>query len=159
MAVRDCGGLCLGFLIPHQAPPGSAIELYPSLWDRVSELLASGVAVIPREADREMQAKEHELRGWLRDRQSAVVETSVGELEIVRSVAERHPAWVQGAKNAADPFVIAAAKTRGAVVVTDERPPGRGTDDRNLRIPTVAAEFGVECIVPTELIRRRGWQF
>lgn len=145
------------FLIKlHRDQP---IELYPSLWDRVSELLASGDAVIPREADREMQAKDDELRGWLRERAAAVVESSLEELEVVRGIAERHPAWVQGSKNAADPFVIAAAKTRGAVVVTDERPSGRGTDDRNLRIPTVAAELGVECILPTELIRRRGWRF
>ena len=92
-------------------------------------------------------------------RSAAVVETSVEELEIVRGIAERHPAWVQGAKNAAHPFVIAAALTRGAVVVTDERPSGRGTEDRNLRIPTVAAELDVECILPTELIRRCGWRF
>lgn len=145
------------FLIKlHREQP---IELYPSLWDRVSGLLASGEAVIPREADREMQAKDNDLRKWLRERKAAVVETSVEELEIVRGIAERHPAWVQGAKNAADPFVIAAARTRRAIVVTDERPSGRGTEDRNLGIPTVAAEFGVECILPTELIRRCGWRF
>lgn len=106
-----------------------------------------------------MQAKDDDLRRWLRERIAAVAETSVEEMEIVRGIAERYPAWVQGAKNAADPFVIAAAKTRRAVVVTDERPSGRSTEDRNLRIPTVAAELDVECILPTELIRRRGWRF
>ena len=145
------------FLIKlHRDQP---IELYPSLWDRVSELLANGGAVIPREADREMQDKDDDLRRWLRERSAAVVETSVEELEIVRGIAERHPAWVQGAKNAADPFVIAAALTRGAVVVTDERPSGRGTEDRNLWIPTVATELDVECVLATELIRRCGWRF
>jgi hypothetical protein len=88
-----------------------------------------------------------------------VAETSREELEIVREIAIRHPGWVSGAKNAADPFVIAAAKIRGAVVVTDERASGPGTEDRNLRMPTVAAEFEVECILPTELIRRCGWRF
>jgi Domain of unknown function (DUF4411) len=145
------------FLIKlHRDQP---IDLYPSLWDRVSELLATGDAVILREADREMQAKDDDVRGWPRDRKAAVVETSVEELEIVRGIAERHPAWVRGAKNSADPFVFAAARTRGALVVTDERPSGRGTEDRNLRIPTVAAELDVECILPTELIRRCGWRF
>ena len=145
------------FLIKlHREQP---IELYPSLWERISELLTSGEAVIPREADREMQVKDDELRRWLREREAAIVESSVEELEIVRHIAERHPAWVQGAKNAADPFIIAAASAGGAVVVTDERPSGQGTEDRNLRIPTVAAELGVECILPTELIRRCGWRF
>jgi Domain of unknown function (DUF4411) len=135
------------------------IELYPSLWERLSELVVSGDAVIPREADREMQARDDELRRWLRERAPAVAETSSEELEIVREIAARHPDWVRGAKNAADPFIIATAKFRGAVVVTDERPSGPGTEDRNLRIPTVAAEFGVECILPTELVRRCGWRF
>jgi len=135
------------------------IDLYPSLWERISDLLAAGEAVIPREADREMQAKDDGLRSWLRERQAAVVESSVEELEIVRKIAAAHPAWVQGTKNAADPFIVAAASARGVAVVTDERASGPGADDRNLRIPTVAAELGVECILPTELIRRCGWRF
>ena len=52
------------FLIKlHRDQP---IELYPSLWDRVAELLENGLAVIPQEADREIQAtKDDEFRRWL----------------------------------------------------------------------------------------------
>lgn len=55
--------------------------------------------------------------------------------------------------------MIAAAHTREAVVVTDERLAGLTADERNLRIPNIAAEFGVGCIGPVELVRREGWRF
>lgn len=135
------------------------IDIYPSVWERLSELLASGDAVIPREADREMQVKDDELRRWLHARQVSVVESTEDELAVVMQIAARHPGWVRGKKNAADPFLIATASARGAVVVTDERGTGRATEDRNLRIPTVAAEFGVKCITYTELVRQCGWTF
>jgi predicted nucleic acid-binding protein len=145
------------FLIKlHREQPA---ELYPSLWERLAELLAQGEAVMPREADREIQVKDDALRAWLRERQAAVVESTLEELQVVREIAERHPGWVRGPKNAADPWIIAAAYVRGAVVVTDERPSGRGTQDQNLRIPAVAAELAIECITPTELVRRCGWTF
>ncbi len=134
-------------------------DLFPTLWQRLSELLASGEAVVPREADREMQVKDDELRRWLRDRHASVVETTEEELVIVAEISARHPGWVRGQKNAADPFVVAAAAVRSAVIVTDERRSGPGAGDQNLKIPNVAGELRVECITPTELIRRCGWTF
>lgn len=85
----------------HREQP---LELYPSLWVRMSELLAHGDAVIPREADREMQAKDDELRHWLKQREASVVECTDAELELVRDIATKFSDWVRGSKNAADPF-------------------------------------------------------
>ena len=52
------------FLIKlHRDQP---IELYPTLWVRIADLLSSGEAVVPREAAREIAKKADDLNAWLR---------------------------------------------------------------------------------------------
>ncbi len=139
----------------REQPP----DIYVSLWEAIANLLESGHAVVPREAARELERRDDDLFVWLKARSGGVAETSSEELEIVTRIAARFPMWVQGRKNAADPFVIAAALVRRAVIVTDERMAGLGSDERNLRIPNVAATYGATTILPTEMIRRCGWRF
>lgn len=145
------------FLIKlHREQP---VELYPTLWARIADLLSSGEALVPREAAREIERKTDDLHAWLRRHSGAVVEATADEIETVLTIGQAHPGWVRGQRNAADPFIIAAAVARSATIVTDERQSGYRGGEANLRIPTVAQEFGVECITPTELVRRCGWTF
>ena len=65
------------------------------------------------------------------------------ELVTVGEIADAHPEWVRGQKNEGDPFIIAHAKAEGSEIVTEEKVTGPGTVEKNLRIPSVAAEHGV----------------
>lgn len=134
------------------------IDVYVTLWDSIDALLSSGGAIVPREAYREIERRDDALHDWLKGR-AGVVEADADEVHVVAEIGARYPSWVQGPRNAADPFVIAAALVRGGTVVTDERMAGPTADERNLRIPNVGAVFGVEVILPTEMIRRCGWRF
>lgn len=135
------------------------VDLYPSVWQRIEELIRAGRAVLPKEAKREIDKKDDALKEWVKDWPGLVLDESDQDLVVVSQISAAHPTWVRGAKNAADPFIIAAAVVRSAVVVTDERWAGRGTDERNLRLPNIAAEHSVECIGFTELVRREQWRF
>lgn len=135
------------------------VDLYPSVWERIDELVSAGRAVLPKEAKREIDKKDDALKEWVKDRPGVVVNETDQDLAVVAQISAAHPTWVRGAKNAADPFIIAAALVRSAVIVTDERWAGRSTDERNLRIPNIAAEHSIECIGFTELIRRERWRF
>ena len=64
-------------------------------------------------------------------------------IAIVAQISTRHPDWVRETKNAADPFIIATAKVLGAVIVSNEKTRNLATVDANMKIPQVAAEFGV----------------
>lgn len=75
----------------HREQP---IDLYPSLWDRLSDLLAGGRAVVPREAQRELESRDDDVQRWLRQRSSCVVEATAPELDVVVEIARRHPLWV-----------------------------------------------------------------
>jgi hypothetical protein len=59
-------------------------------------------------------------------------------------------------RNRADPFVIALAKVKVAIVVTGEK--NVGTRDRP-RIPIVCDHFGISHRTMLELIREKGWTF
>lgn len=135
------------------------LELYPSVWEKVEALTVSGRAILPTEAKREIDHKDDPLKAWLKLRPGIVVEATTDDLAVVQEISAAHPHWVQGRKNAADPFVIAAAVVHGGVIVTDEKFGGGNAIGTNLRLPNVAAEHAVECIGFTDLVRREKWRF
>lgn len=61
--------------------------------------------------------------------------------------------------NEADPFVIAHAKHKSSVIVTEEKKKGLNTEERNLKIPNVAEEHGVAYMKFFDFVRDRGWKF
>lgn len=56
-------------------------------------------------------------------------------------------------KNAADPFVIALAKTHGIAVITEEQEGSPGKP----KIPDVCRAMGIAHLSVLELMRREGW--
>jgi len=60
----------------------------------------------------------------------------------------------------ADAYVIALAKMRGGIVVTQETPAAEKRNPKRTHfIPDVCRELGVPCISLLGLMRREGWQF
>lgn len=55
---------------------------------------------------------------------------------------------------AADPFIIASAKIKGACVVTEE-----SKKDSVVRIPTVCEHFNIDCTNLEGLMEREDWKF
>lgn len=82
-----------------------------------------------------------------------------GELATVEEIAQAHPEWVRSQLNEADPFVIAHAKEEGSLLVTEESRKGPHASDRNIKIPNVADEHGVQVIRFFDYVRREGWSF
>jgi len=63
---------------------------------------------------------------------------------------------VLSGKSQADPFVIALAKARDAMVVTAESPTG---NLRGPKIPDVCRAEGIEWGSFVEVLKREGWSF
>jgi len=113
------------------------LELYPSVWEKLDELKATGRAILPSEAKREIDHKDDALKAWVKLRPSMVVEATTDDLALVQAISAAHPDWVQGRTNAA----------------------GAGAAGTNVRPPNVAAEHGIECIGFTDVVRREQWRF
>lgn len=135
------------------------IANFPRLWQQVDDLIRDGRFLISEEVAVEAQKHDDGAAEWVKARHAAIVVPTDNDVAAaVRGILGPYPKLVKDMKNRnrADPFVIAVAQLRGAVVVTEEN--SRGSLDRP-KIPLVCSELGLECITFYELIQREGWTF
>lgn len=90
------------------------------------------MAVISEEAWNEMISVDSVVKDWCTDhsanRGRCVVPTDAAVGAIAGAIAAQFPRWArQGAKNNADPFVIAVAEVRSCIAISGEKQGGPGT--------------------------------
>jgi len=134
-------------------------DIFPTLWDHLEGLVDVGWACICSEILVEVKRGGDELHTWANDLPDFVCELTAIEPATVATISAQHPDWVRGTQNAADPWLIAHAIAHDRTIVSEEREAGPGVEDRNQKVPNVAAENGVECIKFFELARRQSWRF
>jgi len=138
--------------------------VFQSVWVGLDELVHSGSLISSREVWREMQEgnPDDSVNSWLEERKDIIFPVpSSEELNCVSQILSvPHFQTLIGEKQrlkgtpVADPFVIACAKVRDGVVVTEEK-----YKDNAAKIPNVCLHFGVECINLEEFMSRQGWSF
>lgn len=134
-------------------------DIFGSLWDSVEEAIGNGFVCICEEVLRELHRGGDDLHKWAKSFTNFTCAITTAELGTVGQIASAHPEWVRGQVNAADPFIIAHAKSEGSVIVTEETRKGPGTADKNLKIPNVADAHNVTCVKFFEFVRSQGWSF
>lgn len=134
-------------------------DIFPGIWESIEASATNGDSCICEAVHREVDRGGDNLRKWAKDLPGFVCATTDGELGTVAEIARAHPGWVQGQLNEADPFVIAHAKAESSLLVTEENRKGPNTPERNLKIPNVADEHGVEVLKFFDYVRREGWTF
>lgn len=134
-------------------------EFFSSLWRSMETAVQGGDICMCEMVQKELRRGDDDLLAWVKSIPGFVCKTTDEELQIVAKISAEHPAWVQGQKNYADPFVIAHAKDDGLIVVTEERRAGPNAEDKNLKIPNVSDEYGVTCMKFFDLLRTQGWKF
>lgn len=146
------------------------IDLFPPVWENVSDLLLSGRAYIINFVAEEIADKDDVVARWIKSRGEGVIKQLTDEeLLLTQSeVLARYPQWVdvEATKDKADPFVVGEAIVRGSVVVTHEVPVN--SMSKKAKIPNACAEFGVRSIhgdegkpgmSHTKFFREMGWKF
>jgi hypothetical protein len=98
------------------------MDIYPSVWEKISDLMKNGIVISSREVFDELSASGDELTKWAKARQDSFLPTTTDIQLRARKILAEHRELVEGGKkkNNADPFVIALAQERGCAVVTDE---------------------------------------
>lgn len=121
------------------------IDVYPSVWEKVSELMEEGVIISSQEVFEELAAGDDELSNWAKRRSMCFVPSDETVQTEVRSILSNHRGLVEGGKkkNNADPFVIAIAKLSGCAVVSEE---ARSNNPGSPKIPDVCSAVGVTCM-------------
>lgn len=121
------------------------IDIYPSVWEKVSELMENGIIISSHEVYEEIIVGNDELASWVKSRETSFVLSDEQIQQSVRDILKQHRGLVEGGKkkNTADPFVIAVAKVYGGKVVTNEAFAGGHNPPK---IPNVCLAINIDCI-------------
>ena len=133
-------------------------DVFPSLWNKLEEMIVAGRLVAPDEVLKELSKNDDDLHEWAR-LQDGLFCPLEDEVQIATAkILSDFPKLVNNERNRsiADPFVIAVAAVRKLSVVTGEK--RRGNLDRPI-IPDVCEAYGITCLTLLELMKTEGWKF
>ena len=127
-------------------------DVFPSLWAKLDELIATGEIVSSEEVYVELERKADDLHDWVKARKQMLVPLSERVQQLAAELLSEYPRLVDTlhGRSKADPFVIATAMDMNAVVVTGEVASGRLDKPR---IPNVCRAKGIGCISFLQMIR------
>ena len=138
------------------------VDVFVGLADRVGALVADkrllAPALVREELDKVGTAG---LKQWTDDHAGIFVRT--GELlEQAQAIQGQFPGLLdpKAEFEEADAYVIALARMRDGIVVTEETPASEKRNPRRTHfIPDVCRDLGIPCINLLGLMRREGWRF
>ncbi len=136
---------------------------FATLWNQIDSLVANGTIVSVREVFNELHNYNDAdfIQDWAKQNKSVFAKPSNAELLVVQQILANPHFQVLISNKAilkgtpvADPFVVAAAKIKGATVVTQE-----GMKPNAAKIPNVCQKFGVLCIDLEIFMKHQDWNF
>lgn len=127
-------------------------DVFPSLWAKIDALITNGEIISSEEVYFELQRKSDDMHDWIKARKQMLV--ALDEAIQIRASAllAEYPRLVDTlrGRSKADPFVIATAMERNAVLVTGEIISGNLDKPR---IPDVCQVKSIRCINFLQMIR------
>ncbi|WP_237107248.1 DUF4411 family protein [Nonomuraea sp. MG754425] len=135
-------------------------ENFPGLWIKIEELVDSGRFFCSEEVWQEARVYAAPVHDWC-DRvgfSPLVVPTDLMIVQETQVILGNHPLLTKSMKNKnrADPFVIALAKLKGAIVVTGEGSDGTATRPK---IPYICDLLNIRCVKLLDIIKMEHWRF
>lgn len=123
-----------------------SMELCPSYWEIIDRLGQEGRVFAPIEVKREILKVDGGLAEWVKSKAHLFRDIDDEVQDHLRAIMSSHPRLVDSIKqrSIADPWVIAFARSEGAIVVTKESPAGE--DSRRIKIPDVCNAYGIPWI-------------
>ena len=133
-------------------------QRFPSVWAQIENLIRSGDLKASPMVLTELERQEDELHDWAAAQTELFIGLDEAQQQEVREIMAAHAGIVQPGEDRvnADPFVIALARCRGFVVVSEER---RSGNPNTPKIPNVCAARGVRCVNLLGLMTDLGWTF
>ncbi len=121
------------------------IDLYPTVWNKIGELMSQGIIISSQEVFDEIAIGGDDLEKWAKVRKECFLPSDISVQQKVRDILKNHRGLIEGGtkKNSADPFVIALAQDKRYKVVTEET---RTRNANSPKIPDVCDAYSIECL-------------
>lgn len=138
------------------------MDVFPSLVTRISDLITAGRFLAPALVHEEVKiVGTAELIQWADENENIFVPTTevLSEALSIQNqfTGLRDP---KAEYEEADAYVIALARLRGGIVVTQETPAAEKRNPKRTHfIPDVCRALGIPSISLLGLMRREGWKF
>lgn len=132
-------------------------DIFVGFWDDLQTLINQGKVIAPEQVLDELGKKDDEVAEWARQQRDLFVPYDRDLEEHVIHIMGTYPLMVKNTKgkHAADPFVIALARSRGCFLVSEEQ---HGSIDKP-KIPDVCQAEKIRCIRLLDLIRHERWRY
>ncbi|MFN8591150.1 MAG: DUF4411 family protein [Thermomicrobiales bacterium] len=134
------------------------IDVFPSLWQALDDLLARNVLFPHEEVWNEIHRGTDPLTAWAASRKTGLcVAADAGQVRAVQQIAARFPLanYTTTTEHRADPWVVSLAITRTLCVVSEEV----GTAQTFPKVPQMCAALGVPHMHILDVMRAEGWTF
>lgn len=117
----------------------------------------NGEILVVDEVVRELERKDDDVYGWVKDRENMIVPIDNNLQDHVVEIMRAYPRLVDSKKSRSgcDPWVIALAQTRGLGVVTAEKASGNIAKPK---IPDVCKALRLQCVEVIDFFRIQGWR-
>ncbi|CAM2008025.1 PIN domain-containing protein [Acanthopleuribacter pedis] len=136
---------------------------FPSFWTKIDEYIKNGSIISVKEAYEEVTrgADQDDFLDWVKNNKAIFLAPSQQETFFVVEIFEtknfrdmvRKKQLFEG-KPVADPFLIASAKVREGIVVTEER-----YRKNSAKIPTICEHFGIKTLNLEGFMTQENWLF
>jgi hypothetical protein len=150
----DSSSLIAGYLEIYH------FERFPGLWEKMADMAESGRLIAPQVVYRELTKQDNEMAEWVKLRRRMFVEQDTVQDALMRQLARAFPILIDPVRSftcasTADQLVVALAKSRGCLLVSEEK---KGSYQKP-KIPQLCGHLGVTQISFADIIRREGWIF
>lgn len=127
-------------------------DVFPTLWTKLDDVIASGKIITSEEVYLEIKRKSDDLHDWIQARKQMLVPLDESIQARATALLGEFPRLVDTlrGRGKADPFVLATAIERNAVVVTGEVVTG---NMEKPRIPDVCQVKDIRCVNFLQMIR------
>jgi predicted nucleic acid-binding protein len=141
-------------ILKNKYPPD--ISIFAKLWEEIETLFEKGVIISSDEVIEEIEKGNDELKNWAKLHKNSFYSSDESIQNIVRDILQKFEVLVTKAKksNGADPFVIALAKQKSCIVVTEEK---RNGTDLNPKIPNICEYYNIKCIDLIDFLRENNF--
>lgn len=131
------------------------VHNFSEIWETISRLVKDDEVVIPWEVAKEVKRQRDDLVAWLGPLRSFIKRPTVVDQRCLSELMKRLPNLAARGerRNAADPWVIATAQARNAIVVTDEERQKIATKPTKApKIPHACDLVGVTWMPPIDFL-------
>ncbi len=133
-------------------------QTFVSLWANIESMIAAGDIRCVDEVRNELARRDDAIHDWAESQRDLFVPLAADIQLAAREVLAAHQrlVGVGGGRSTADPFVIALARARNGVVVTEETLSGNLSRPR---IPDVCEAMGIWWVNLVRFVQEQGWTF